>query len=855
MVKSTTDSLVSGSELNTGDSDEVEVVFGMGADGDNKTTPVIETRYTNSKEVIKRTNFNDISPLQSLVLTPNRYIVSFEPDGTTPKDGSAVVFTAVEQNIGGTAVFTAKSGSVDLSSSLTVITTMQVSLPASLWVQYSDITVTVAEGGLSDYTTVSKVVDGLVGSSAYTMILTNEAQTVATDINLYPRSNGNFATQILVYKGATQLAAGTDFTVALPNVGDTGLSVTQDIAGTLVFSYEMVSQLAQNSNITISITVGSTVYTKVLSVGAAIQGAGAYAVILTNESHTFPGTATTASPSTAQTTVIGYIGAVQQDVTVSVGDLPTGLTASIASNGTQYPIITFTATTDLTEGGTVAITAAIGGANIVRYWSYAIAFRGEAGVSSVAVVFGNDSNTFAGTASGAIATTVTTAIYGYVGTSQYATTVGTITYNGSTTLPTGMTATVNNNGSGAFDTSIDIAVDTTFILAAGQLKIPVTVNGITVDKYWSFALALSGATSRSFMCVSDQPVIAQKRAIGEILPFSGDTLSCTLDNYPLTAPIMYLNGVEMTSGYSVSGATATIDTYSSGVYKADYYYNTPYEVAFSLYYRDGADAGRHDYAGRMIIAESIDGVAWNDVYTSSADESSKSYQPSATAKLVRCTMYAAGGTTSALDVQTVTVVSDGSPSTTYYITPSTYAMTLNAAQSILTPAVVMFSAYSQTGVDTGRAYAGRFKIENYDGTSWATVYSSTSDEGAYTYTPAASATLKGIRSSLYAAGGFDTLLDQQTVGIVSDGATGAAAIALVITSSAGAIFKNTAISTVLTAHVYQGGIELDATGIAALGIISWYQDSGSTAVGTGCTYTVANGTISGQTVMYTARLA
>ena len=64
------------------------------------------------------------------------------------------------------------------------------------------------------------------------------------------------------------------------------------------------------------------------------------------------------------------------------------------------------------------------------------------------------------------------------------------------------------------------------------------------------------------------------------------------------------------------------------------------------------------------------------------------------------------------------------------------------------------------------------------------------------------------------------------------GNAGADAITMTITSSNGTIFKNTAITTTLTAHVYKAGAELDATAIAALGTIKWYKDGSTTALST-----------------------
>jgi len=76
------------------------------------------------------------------------------------------------------------------------------------------------------------------------------------------------------------------------------------------------------------------------------------------------------------------------------------------------------------------------------------------------------------------------------------------------------------------------------------------------------------------------------------------------------------------------------------------------------------------------------------------------------------------------------------------------------------------------------------------------------------------------------------------------GDAGADAITLSITSSNGTIFKNSAIETVLTAHVYKAGAELNATQIAALGTIKWYKDGAETAVGTGATLTIDAGDVS-----------
>lgn len=87
----------------------------------------------------------------------------------------------------------------------------------------------------------------------------------------------------------------------------------------------------------------------------------------------------------------------------------------------------------------------------------------------------------------------------------------------------------------------------------------------------------------------------------------------------------------------------------------------------------------------------------------------------------------------------------------------------------------------------------------------------------------------------------------------TNGSNGADAITLTVTSSNGFIFRNTGIETVLTAHVYKAGVEVTGTALTALGTVNWYQDGGSTSVGSGATYTIDAGDVSGK-ASYTAQL-
>ena len=85
-----------------------------------------------------------------------------------------------------------------------------------------------------------------------------------------------------------------------------------------------------------------------------------------------------------------------------------------------------------------------------------------------------------------------------------------------------------------------------------------------------------------------------------------------------------------------------------------------------------------------------------------------------------------------------------------------------------------------------------------------------------------------------------------------DGAAGADAITLTITSSNGTVFKNNTGSTVLTAHVYKGSVEqtiTDAGVCGSLGTVKWYKDGGTTAVATAKTYTVTAANVANSSVI------
>lgn len=106
-----------------------------------------------------------------------------------------------------------------------------------------------------------------------------------------------------------------------------------------------------------------------------------YSVILTNDNYTFLGTTNSVSGTQTTTCMIQALcGSEVVPCTVGKIEAPTGL--SIVSDGkSPTPTLTITATSALTQSGSVIIPVTIGDVVISKTFSYSIAFKGSTGTS------------------------------------------------------------------------------------------------------------------------------------------------------------------------------------------------------------------------------------------------------------------------------------------------------------------------------------------------------------------------------------------------------------------------------------------------------------------------------------------
>lgn len=162
------------------------------------------------------------------------------------------------------------------------------------------------------------------------------------------------------------------------------------------------------------------------------------------------------------------------------------------------------------------------------------------------------------------------------------------------------------------------------------------------------------------------------------------------DNGWVDIKAVYLNNLAVTKRFTVSkqkqgtdgkpGRTYIIEPSCSVLKRSADNTISPNFLEFNAYYRDGDSATRYTYKGRFVIEETADGNTWTTIYRSTVDESTvKHYlytiltDSSGQAVTdgngttvgiprditnIRCKLYASGGTTTLMDMQSVAVVID-----------------------------------------------------------------------------------------------------------------------------------------------------------------------------------------------------
>ena len=828
------------------------------------------------------------------------------------------------------------------------------------------IAVKATDGTISDTITIAKVSDGAAGADgddgppgadAYTVLLTNESHTFPGDVS--NALAGSATSTVIAYKGTAAIAATvgaitgqvTGLTTAITNNSTTAPLITVTVTTALV---------TKSGKLTIPITVDGKTFTKEFSWSVAYKGTtgatgtAAKVVTLTATTQVLSvpsgGGATTPATSVVTGTAQGTTISVWQysvDGGAFSSTVPTGV--SRAGNVVTITGGTMTAKTIavLMGDGTVSDTLTI--AKVSDGAAGADGDDGPPGADAYTVLLTNESHTFPGSISAALAGSTTSTVIAYKGTAAIAATVGAITGQ-----VTGLTTSIASNGTTA--PVITITVTTSLVTQSGKLTVPITVDGKLFTKEISWSVARTGATgssgtnARAVSLSTNTQAFTYTSAGTTPSPAGPVTITATALN---TSGTVYYEFVKD----GVTAQNITSNTYSYTPQAS--FDNMPDALVVNI--REGASSGTvlakdtltlfgvkpgidgtDGEDGRGIVSAAVtyqndtDGTTaptgtWTTspspvqgqylwtrtitTYTDSSTVTTYSVSYNATdgqigedgngiASTSITYQIGSSGTTAPTGTWTTTVpapvqgqylwtktvitYTNASTSTayntSYYATDGTdgedglpgadaYTVFLtNEAHTFTADTSGSVSDYGG-GVSTLNVYYGNTKLTcpgttttlpTADNTYKVTATANTAGTitlapdtttvaGQYTVTPSGMTTDFASRTFTIVArvNGVNTtftkVLSYSKSKTGTTGAAGADALAMVVTSSAGTVFANgTSPALTLTAKVYVGGVD------TALTTIRWYKDGVLTGT-TGATQSVSAGAITSKNV-YTAKL-
>lgn len=188
---------------------------------------------------------------------------------------------------------------------------------------------------------------------------------------------------------------------------------------------------------------------------------------------------------------------------------------------------------------------------------------GKNGADAYTIILGNESHAFQGTTSAAIAASTKCEVIAYKGATRVAATIGTITG-----APSGMSTSISSNGT----TSASFTVSVTSSLTTGQgvLTVPITVDGKSFTKNFSFSVAFKGNTGATgatgpkgddavFYIIETDVRIVKKSWDNKLTPTS---VTCT--KYKQTGSDARATTTEKTLKYQRVGTDGSVQTAANG---------------------------------------------------------------------------------------------------------------------------------------------------------------------------------------------------------------------------------------------------------------------------------------------------
>lgn len=257
----------------------------------------------------------------------------------------------------------------------------------------------------------------------------------------------------------------------------------------------------------------------------------------------------------------------------------------------------------------------------------------------------------------------------------------------------------------------------------GNFSIPISVDGLTFTKEVTWSLAKAGATGEQ----GDPGESAINVSIGN----ESQNIPCTYDGYVLDDMLIEISFIGY-YGLSKTDCTVAVGALPSGMTLGSVQNCTTTDNGkIILNIAKNATLGTAStLTGNVVLTFTINGKTLTKNFTWTKSK-------------------------------------DGGLSYIYTIEPSTYIIN-KTYDDALSPASITFNAFYQKNGDNRKSYNGLFTIEeSLTGSDFKSTYLSSKNESSITYTPTSNK-IKSIRCTLCQADKISTVLDRQTIVVLSD---------------------------------------------------------------------------------------
>ena len=341
---------------------------------------------------------------------------------------------------------------------------------------------------LVDTQSVPIASDGATGDSAYTVMLTNESHTFAAGTSAAVA--GLATTNVIALKGSTRQKVTVGTITGAPTGMTTSVSSNGSTAPTVAINVT-TSLVTRSGTLSIPVTVDGNDFTLVFSWSLALTGAR-------GATGAKGATGDTGADGLNQATIYLY-----QRAASSPANPSSALTYTFSDGSLSGTLGSWTRTVPTANGNPCWVTSAVAISSdssdsiASSEWSTPtkLVEDGEDGADGYTVMLTNESHTFAASTDAAIASSTTTQVIAFKGTSQVAATIGTVSGK-----PTGMSTSISNNGTTT--ATLTVSVTTSLTTRQGVLTVPVTVDGKSFSLRFSWSLALTGATGNGINSVT-----------------------------------------------------------------------------------------------------------------------------------------------------------------------------------------------------------------------------------------------------------------------------------------------------------------------------------------------------------------